>query len=158
MGTLEIDCQNSDAPRSDRVGSYEVHMRILVLEDEDSIRRMISALVHARGFDVVGVATGVKALDEASKTVPDVAILDLMVPGAFDGFEVCRRLRANERTANMPIIIISALDDATSRERALEAGATTYFVKPFSAIALLKELEAVKAGRPLPNATLRPKM
>ena len=126
-------------------------MRILVLEDEDSIRRMISALVQARGFEVIGASTGIKALDEASKLVPDVAILDLMVPGAFDGFEVCRRLRQGERTAKIPIIIISALDDAASREKAMQAGATTYFVKPFSAIALLKELEAVKAGRPSPS-------
>lgn len=126
-------------------------MRILVLEDEDSIRRMISALVQARGFEVVGVASGVKALDEASKSVPDVAILDLMVPGAFDGFEVIRRLRSASPTAKIPIIVISALDDAASRERAMQAGATTYFVKPFSAIALLKELEAVKAGKPSPS-------
>lgn len=88
-------------------------MRILVLEDEDSIRRMI-ALVQARGFEVVGVSTGVKAVDEALQRAPDVAILDLMVPGAFDGFEVCRRLRAHTATANMPIIIISALDTRVS--------------------------------------------
>lgn len=127
-------------------------MRILVLEDEDSIRRMISALVQARGFEVVGVANGVKAVDEALTRPPDVAILDLMVPGAFDGFEVCRRLRQNGTTARIPIIIISALDDEGSRKKATEAGATTYFVKPFSAIALLKELEAVKAGKPSPSS------
>jgi DNA-binding response OmpR family regulator len=126
-------------------------MRILVLEDEDSIRRMISALVQARGFEVIGVGNGVKAIDEAAKRAPDVAILDLMVPGAFDGFEVCRRLRANVATSRIPIIVISALDDAASREKAMAAGATTYFVKPFSAIALLKELEAVKAGKPSPS-------
>ena len=126
-------------------------MRILVLEDEDSIRRMISALVQARGFEVIGVASGVKALDESSKIVPDVAILDLMVPGAFDGFEVIRRLRSAAATAKIPIIVISALDDPASREKAMKAGATTYFVKPFSAIALLKELEAIKAGKPSPS-------
>lgn len=126
-------------------------MRILVLEDEDSIRRMISALVQARGFEVIGVANGVKAVDEALTRPPDVAILDLMVPGAFDGFEVCRRLRQSPSTAKIPIIIISALDDEGSRKKAMDAGATTYFVKPFSAIALLKELEAVKAGKPSPS-------
>ncbi|MGZ3423061.1 MAG: response regulator transcription factor [Polyangiales bacterium] len=126
-------------------------MRILVLEDEDSIRRMISALVQARGFEVTGVATGVKAVDEALQRPPDVAILDLMVPGAFDGFEVCRRLRQHGPTSKIPIIIISALDDEASRQKAMDSGASTYFVKPFSAIALLKELEAVKAGKPLPS-------
>jgi len=126
-------------------------MRILVLEDEDSIRRMISALVSARGFSVVGVASGAKALDEISKEMPDVAILDLMVPGAFDGFEVIRRLRSNPLTVKLPVIVISALDDTESRNKAMTAGATTYFAKPFSAIALLKELEAIKAGRPSPS-------
>jgi DNA-binding response OmpR family regulator len=121
-------------------------LRILVLEDEDSIRRMISALVQARGFEVVAVGTGAKAIDEAAQLFPDVAILDLMVPGAYDGFEVIQRLRSMETTrAKIPVIVISALDDAKSRERATAAGATMYFVKPFSAIALLKELEAVKA-------------
>lgn len=121
-------------------------LRILVLEDEDSIRRMISALVQARGFEVLAVGTGAKAIDEAAKLFPDVAILDLMVPGAYDGFEVIQRLRAMEVTrAKIPIIVISALDDAKSRERATAAGATIFFVKPFSAIALLKELEAVKS-------------
>jgi DNA-binding response OmpR family regulator len=122
-------------------------MRILVLEDEDSIRRMISALVTARGFTVVAVSSGVKALDELQKELPDVAILDLMVPGAFDGFEVIARIRQDPHTAQLPVIVISALDDAGSRKRAMDAGATTYFAKPFSAIALLKELEAIKAGR-----------
>jgi DNA-binding response OmpR family regulator len=125
-------------------------MRILVLEDEDSIRRMISALVSARGFSVVGVASGAKALDEVSKELPDVAILDLMVPGAFDGFEVIRRLRIDPASAKLPIIVISALDDAESRRKAMAAGATTYFAKPFSAIALLKELEAIKARGGIP--------
>ncbi len=122
-------------------------MRILVLEDEDSIRRMISALVQGRGFEVIACSTGVKAVDEALKDPPDVAILDLMVPGAFDGFEVCRRLRTNGPTSQTPIIIISALDDPESRRKATEAGATKFFAKPFSAIGLLKELEAVKAKK-----------
>lgn len=121
-------------------------LRILVLEDEDSIRRMIAALVQARGFEVMAVGSGVKAVDEAAQHFPDVAILDLMVPGAYDGFEVIKRLRAMEpTTTRIPIIVISALDDAASRERAIQAGATTFFVKPFSAIALLKELETIKA-------------
>jgi DNA-binding response OmpR family regulator len=122
-------------------------MRILVMEDEDSIRRMISALVQARGFEVVSVGNGVKAIEEASTGVVHVAILDLMVSGPFDGFEVCRRLRENEATAKIPIVIISALDDDASKARAMQAGATTYFVKPFSAIALLKELEVYKQAR-----------
>lgn len=118
-------------------------MRILIVEDQDSIRKMIEALVSARGYDVQAVATGTKAVDIAATDPPDVVLLDLMIPG-YDGFEVCRRLREDPTTRSIPIVIISALDDPESRARAEHAGATAYYTKPFSPIALLKELERLK--------------
>ena len=123
-------------------------MKILVCEDQDSIRRMIEALVQARGYDVTAVATGVKAIDVALTSPPDVVLLDLMLPGGYDGFEVCRRLRANPSTHAVPVVIISALDDDESRARAREAGAPAYYTKPFSPIALLKEIERFKGANP----------
>jgi DNA-binding response OmpR family regulator len=120
-------------------------MRILVVEDQDSIRRMIEALVQARGYRVTAVASGAKAIDLASTDPPDLVLLDLMLPGQFDGFEVCRRLRSDPATSKVPVVIISALDDSESRARASEAGATAYYTKPFSPIALLKEIERLKA-------------
>src|SRR5262245_42371727 len=120
-------------------------MRILVVEDQDSIRRMIEALVQARGYEVTAVASGTKAVDVASTTPPDLVLLDLNLPGQFDGFEVCRRLRADATTKKVPVVIISALDDDESRRRAAEAGASAYYTKPFSPIALLKEIDRQKA-------------
>src|SRR5580692_4664145 len=96
-------------------------MRILIIEDSDSIRRMIEALVKARGFDVTAVPSGAKGLDVAFETVPDVVLLDLNLPGSYDGYEVCRRLRANPLTRGLPIVIITAMDDAESKRRAIEA-------------------------------------
>ncbi|MFZ5894087.1 MAG: response regulator [Myxococcota bacterium] len=124
-------------------------MKILVCEDQDSIRRMIEALVQARGYEVTAVATGAKALDVALTNRPDVVLLDLMLPGQYDGFEVCRRIRADPNTSSIPVVIISALDDDDSRARATQAGATAYYTKPFSPIALLKEIDRFKnrAGR-----------
>jgi DNA-binding response OmpR family regulator len=119
-------------------------MRILVVEDQDSIRRMIEALVQARGYDVVAVASGTKAIDVAMTEPPDLVLLDLMLPGQYDGFEVCRRLRSDPATKRVPVVIISALDDAESRARATEAGATAYYTKPFSPIALLKEIDRLR--------------
>lgn len=119
-------------------------MRILVVEDQDSIRRMIEALVQARGYDVVAVASGTKAIDVAMTTPPDLVLLDLMLPGQYDGFEVCRRLRSDPTTKRVPVVIISALDDAESRSRATQAGATAYYTKPFSPIALLKEIDRLR--------------
>jgi len=119
-------------------------MRILVVEDQDSIRRMIEALVQARGYEVTAVASGTKAIDVALTNPPHLVLLDLNLPGQYDGFEVCRRLRADPGTTNVPVVIISALDDQESRNRATEAGATSYYTKPFSPIALLKEIERLK--------------
>jgi CheY-like chemotaxis protein len=119
-------------------------VRILVVEDQDSIRRMIEALVQARGYQVRAVASGAKAIDVASVEPPDLVLLDLMLPGQYDGFEVCRRLRADPSTRAVPVVVISALDDAESRARATAAGATAYYTKPFSPIALLKEIDRLR--------------
>ncbi len=121
-------------------------MRILVVEDQDSIRRMIEALVGARGYQVTAVSTGTKAIDVALTDPPDMVLLDLMIPG-YDGFEVCRRLRGDPATQMVPVLIISALDDAESRAKAAEAGATAYYTKPFSPMALLKEIDRLTEGR-----------
>ena len=119
-------------------------LRILVVEDQDSIRRMIEALVTARGYEVVAVPSGTKAIDVAMTDPPDLVLLDLMLPGQYDGFEVCRRLRSDPATQHVPVVIISALDDAESRAKASDAGATAYYTKPFSPIALLKEIDRLR--------------
>jgi DNA-binding response OmpR family regulator len=119
-------------------------MRILVIEDSDSIRRMIEALVTARGHKVVAVSSGVKGVDAALAEVPDAVLLDLHLPGSMDGFDVCERLRANEKTKTVPIIIISAMSDNESKQRAVEKGANAFYTKPFSPTALLKELESLR--------------
>ena len=127
-------------------------MRILVVEDSDSIRSMIRTLMMARGHDVEAVATGAKGIDAALARKPDAILLDLHLPGTFDGFAVCRRLREAEATRAVPIIIISALDDDATRVSAVEAGATAYYTKPFSPIALLKEIESLKTRqKSVPN-------
>jgi DNA-binding response OmpR family regulator len=120
-------------------------MRILVVEDQDSIRRMIEALVQARGYQVTAVSTGAKAIDVALTDAPDIVLLDLNLPGQYDGFDVCQRLRSDPGTRTVPVVIISAMDDDESRARATEAGATAYYTKPFSPIALLKEIDRLKS-------------
>jgi CheY-like chemotaxis protein len=120
-------------------------MRILVVEDQDSIRRMIEALVQARGYQVTAVSSGAKAIDVAITDAPDIVLLDLNLPGQYDGFDVCQRLRSDPGTRTVPVVIISAMDDDESRTRATAAGATAYYTKPFSPIALLKEIDRLKS-------------
>jgi CheY-like chemotaxis protein len=119
---------------------------ILVVEDQDAIRSLIETLVSGRGHKVVAVASGAKAVELALRSTPDVVLLDLHLPGQYDGFAVCEKLRANESTKGVPIVIISARDDTAARTRAMALGATAFYGKPFSPTALLKELE--KYGRP----------
>jgi two-component system cell cycle response regulator len=121
-------------------------MRILIIEDSDSIRHMIETLVAARGHQVEAVPNGAKGIDAALARPPDAILLDLYLPGSFDGFDVCQKLRAAEGTRLVPIIVISALTDDGSKRRAADVGATAYYTKPFSPTALLKELEALGRG------------
>ena len=116
-------------------------MLILLLEDDDSIRRMVTVLLEARGFSVQAASNGKDALDWAMVRPPDVAVLDLAMPGIYDGFEVIRRLRASDGTSRVPLIVLSARDDEASRTRARDAGADSFLPKPFSPGALLREIE-----------------
>lgn len=118
-------------------------MRVLIVEDSDSICRMIEALVSARGFEVRSAASGARGLEEAYAWKPDVILLDINLPGSYDGLEVCARLRADAQTKDVPVIIISAINDDEVKRRAFTVGANAFYEKPFSPLALLKEIQAL---------------
>lgn len=112
--------------------------RILVVDDEASIRRILETRLKMVGYDVITAADGEEALEVFSKNNPDLVILDVMMP-KLDGYGVTREIRRN---SDVPIIILTALGDVSERITGLELGADDYVVKPFSP----KELEArVKA-------------
>ena len=118
-------------------------MRVLIVEDSDSICRMIEALVAARGFEVRSAGSGAKGLEEAFAWKPHVILLDINLMGSYDGFEVCTKLRGTSETKDTPIIIISAMNDDEVKRRAVTCGANAFYEKPFSPLALLKEVEAL---------------
>ena len=122
-------------------------MRILLCEDQDAIRHMIETLVGSSGHEVVGVALGAQAVELALAETFDVLLLDLMLPGTLDGFGVCERIRAGKTTHDLPIFVISALDDPESRERALTVGATMFYAKPFRSLGLLEDITAIGRGK-----------
>jgi CheY-like chemotaxis protein len=121
-------------------------MRILVCEDQDAIRHMIQTLVQASGHEVVGVAMGAQAVEHARAEQFDLVLLDLMLPGALDGFAVIERLRGDEATKALPILVISAMDDPESRARAAALGATEFYGKPFRPLELLGALGKYARG------------
>jgi DNA-binding response OmpR family regulator len=122
-------------------------MRILVCEDQDAIRHMIQTLVSASGHEVVGVALGAQAVELALAEQFDVLLLDLMLPGALDGFAVCERIRVEKTAAELAIFVISAMDDPESRRRVLASGATAFYAKPFRPLELLENINALGRAR-----------
>jgi len=119
-------------------------MRVLIVEDSDSIVRMIQALMSARGFEVRSAASGARGLEEAFAWKPHTILLDINLPGAYDGIQVCEKIRADKDLKDTPVIIISAMSDEEIKRRAHNAGATAYYEKPFSPLALLKEIESLQ--------------
>ncbi len=115
---------------------------VLVVDDEPQARSMMRLILVRAGYDVLEAKDGYEALDEVERQVPDLMILDIMMPG-IDGFYVCQRLRADDRTAELPIIVLSAKTDADSIERGKEVGATMYLTKPVSPDELTRHVREV---------------
>lgn len=116
----------------------DVARRVLVCDDEMQILRALRVVLRDAGFEVATAGTGEEALDAAAVRPPDAAIVDLMLPD-MDGVAVCAALR---EWTQMPIIVLSAIDEEDQKVRALEVGADDYVVKPFAPRELVARLEA----------------
>jgi DNA-binding response OmpR family regulator len=115
---------------------------ILVVDDEPSVRAMVHASIRVKAdrYRVVEAGNAADAVDQARQHRPDLVLLDVALPD-HDGFWVCRTLKTDAKTAQIPVIMLTAMGLASDREHALEAGADGYIVKPFSPRALLEELD-----------------
>lgn len=102
---------------------------VLLVDDEISNIKLLEVLLHAEGYATLSAERGADALRLAAVSKPDIILLDIMMPG-MDGFEVARQLKANPDTRNMPLIMVTALDDRASRLMALEMGAEEFLNKP----------------------------
>ena len=102
--------------------------RVLVVDDNEDIRRMFARLVRSLGHDAVTAAEGEEAIAQATENPPGLVILDLMMPG-ISGFDVLRSLRGDPRSRGVPIVVFSALNDPEFVEQALSLGANDYWVK-----------------------------
>ncbi len=113
---------------------------ILIVDDQLSVREVFRGLLTGQNYNLVFAVDGQEALAKAAESTPDVVLLDVMMPD-MDGFEVCRRLRATPLLAEVPIIMITALDDQQSRIQGIEAGADDFLTKPVNASELLARLK-----------------
>ena len=106
-----------------------VSATILIVDDEERNRKLLDVLMKAEGYRTVAAVRGQEALDIAARDKPDLILLDMMMPG-MDGFEVARALKNHPETSEIPLVVVTSLDDPASRQRALAAGADKVLTKP----------------------------
>jgi two-component system OmpR family response regulator len=129
-----------------------VHVRVLLVEDEEPLARLVRQGLGADGFAVDVVSSGTDGLWAATETVYDVVVLDIMLPG-LNGYEVCRGLRA--RGVWTPVLMLTAKDGEFDQADALDLGADDYLTKPFSFVVLVARLRAlIRRGAPERPVTL----
>lgn len=114
--------------------------RILIVDDELIGRQLLEAILIREGFIIDMATNGSEALENVRNTIPDLILLDIMMP-EMNGYETITALKKNKQTGNIPIILITALDDRDSRIKGLEAGAIDYIAKPFDRIELLAKIK-----------------
>ncbi len=120
---------------------------VLIVEDEEDIRELVSYHLLKEGYQVASVASGEEALTVAEAQTPDLILLDVMLPG-MDGLTVCQRLRASPKTADVAIMMLTAKSEEADIIRGLNLGATDYVTKPFSPKVLLARVRAALRRKP----------
>jgi two-component system KDP operon response regulator KdpE len=146
-------CVVDRGPGISRRARASAGRRILVCDDDPRILRALRVILRDAGYEVIATETGEDALDRAAVRAPEAAILDLMLPG-IDGVEVCRRLR---EWSDIPILVLSAVDEEREKIRALQTGADDYVTKPFASGELVARVEAAlrRAGTSADSPILR---
>jgi len=115
--------------------------RVLVIDDSDSIHKLVIARLRPEGLEVIGEFDGERGIERAVADQPDVILLDIGLPNV-DGFEVCRRLKEHPSTRNIPIIFLTGTADTESKVRGLDLGAVDYVTKPFDQVELRARVRA----------------
>ena len=120
--------------------------RVLLVEDEPIILRLLQVNLRLEGYEVVACSSGEDALLRVERSPPDVVVLDVVLPG-IDGFEVCRRLRGSPATADVPVIMVTAQAQDEDRKRGYALGVREYVTKPFEPAELVALVREALAGR-----------
>ncbi len=121
--------------------------QVLVVEDDQPIRKLIDINLRLHNYEVTTVADGFEALQQLEKERPDLIILDIMLP-KMDGWEVLRQLRQDERFQDVPVVVLTAKTQDTDIIQGWQLGADEYITKPFSPLALVKTVQMVLERTP----------
>ena len=121
--------------------------RVLIVEDQADIRKLIRMTLEFEPYEIHEAADGTEGLRLADQVKPDLILLDVMMPGEFDGLQVCTRIRANPSLRDTPVVLLTARGENQDRDAGEQAGADQYLIKPFSPLQLIETI-----GRLLPAA------
>jgi CheY-like chemotaxis protein len=119
---------------------------VLLVEDEDGLRKVVRDLLEREGFRVAEAPDGVQALDQVDRVAPDIVVLDLNLPG-LDGYSVLQQLRSRPATMRLPVLVLTAKGDEDNEVRVFELGADDFLTKPFRPRALAARLDAMLTRR-----------
>lgn len=125
--------------------------KILLVEDDLTSRKLMELILSKEGYQVITASNGLEGLRKSRLELPDLLVLDVMLPG-LDGFEICYRLRGDQDTAKLPILMLSAKGQESDRNSALQVGANAFLPKPVDRLVLLDKvkelLESSISGKP----------
>lgn len=115
--------------------------KVLIVDDQEMIRKLVKMTLSAQNFDILEAKNGAEALQIVQNNRPDVIILDIMMPGEFNGIQVCKKIRQIPGCEETIILMLSAKTQEIDKEEGMDAGATDYLVKPFSPEYLLVQIK-----------------
>ncbi len=139
---IEADWETVMTWQTNQNQEKQPSLKVLVVDDEENIQELIRLGLRYEGFQVESATDGQEGISAAQRLNPDLVILDLMLPG-IDGLEVCRRLRANPTTQDVPILMLTAKDEVRDRVTGLDTGADDYLTKPFEFDELVARVRAI---------------
>ena len=114
---------------------------VLIVEDQADIRKLIRMTLEFEPYDIHEASDGVEGLRLAESVLPDMILLDVMMPGDLDGLQVCARVRANPALAHTRVVLLTARGQVKDRDAGQQAGADEYLIKPFSPLQLIETIE-----------------
>lgn len=119
--------------------------KVLIVDDEIDSLKLIGLLLESKGYQILAAQNGERAIEKALQESPDLVILDVMMPG-MSGYEVCRRLRTDPRTATIPVLMFTAKTQVMDKVIGFEAGADEYLTKPIQPAELIDRVETLLAS------------
>ncbi|HKT61555.1 MAG TPA: response regulator, partial [Gemmatimonadales bacterium] len=139
---MDMELVDEPSTPKDGTGARGRGTKVLLVEDEEQLRRVMKDLLEREGYIVSEARDGIQALDQVDRHAPDIIVLDLNLPG-LDGYSVLQQLRSRAATRTIPVMVLTAKGDEDNEVRVFELGADDFITKPFRARALSARLEAV---------------